>query len=88
MLWNNNYNIPAQSKTFLKILLIPWIIVSCIYSTVVLVLPGQCNLYDDRMIIITMLSLLLLLLLLLYITFTIIIIVIVIIIKAEFSSGC
>ena len=82
---------PFSRKTFPKILLKPWIIVSCIYSIVVLAYASVT--YMMMMIIITVLSssLLLLLLLLLYITITVIIIIviiIIIIIIAEFSSGC
>ena len=80
---------PFSRKTFPKILLKPWIIVSCIYSIVVLAYASVT--YMMMMMIITVLSLLLLLLLLLYITITVIIvivIIIIIIIIAEFSSGC
>ena len=82
---------PFSRKTFPKILLKPWIIVSCIYSIVLLAYASVT--YMMMMIIITVLSLLLLLLLflLLYITITVIIIIviiIIIIIIAEFSSGC
>ena len=79
---------PFSRKTFPKILLKPWIIVSCIYSIVVLAYASVT--YMMMMMIITVLSLLLLLLLL-YITITVIIIIviiIIIIIIAEFSSGC
>ena len=81
---------PFSRKTFPKILLKPWIIVSCIYSIVVLAYASVT--YMMMMMIITVLSLLLLLLLLLlYITITVIIIIviiIIIIIIAEFSPGC
>lgn len=79
---------PFSRKTFPKILLKPWIIVSCIYSIVVLAYASVT--YMMMMMIITVLSLLLLFLLL-YITITVIIIIviiIIIIIIAEFSSGC
>ena len=38
---------PVSRKTFPKILLKPWIIVSCIYSIYCCTCLRQCNLYDD-----------------------------------------
>ena len=79
---------PFSRKTFPKILLKPWIIVSCIYSIVVLAYASVTYMMMMMMIITV---LLLLLLLLLYITITVIIIIviiIIIIIIAEFSPGC
>ena len=79
---------PFSRKTFPKILLKPWIIVSCIYSIIVVLAYASVTYMMMMMMIITVL---LLLLSLLYITITVIIIIviiIIIIIIAEFSPGC